>query len=96
MSKPTFISALDLSSSSDLAAQLANFHSQLFHATDEIELVFQVVGRNKFPGRSPSNLDILLRRFNEVQYWATTEVLLSATPAKRLANVKKLIKTAMQ
>ena len=41
----------------------------------------------------PSNLDILLRRFNEVQYWTTTEILL-ALPSKRGVYLKKFIKIA--
>ncbi|CAD5221809.1 unnamed protein product [Bursaphelenchus xylophilus] len=88
-------SVLDIYNSADLANQLMTFHCQLFEATDEIELIFQVIGRNKFSGRSPANLDILLRRFNEVQFWVTTEILLSSTTAKRVANLKKLIKTAV-
>jgi len=86
-------SVLELMSSSDIANQMHAFHTHLFEATDEIELIFQVIGRDQFPGKMPSNLDILLRRFNEVQYWATTEVLL-ANPAKRIAYLKKLIKIA--
>lgn len=54
----------------------------------------QVTGRDQFPGRIPCNLDILIRRFNEVQYWATTEVLL-APAAKRLTIFKRLIKIAI-
>ncbi|ETN80353.1 RasGEF domain protein [Necator americanus] len=66
----------------------------LVEATDEIELVTQVIGRDQFPGRVPSNLDLLMRRFNEVQYWATTEVLL-ALPQKRVNTLRKFIKIAM-
>ncbi|KAH7731423.1 Protein EPAC-1 [Aphelenchoides avenae] len=87
-------SILDIMSTTDIAQQLTLFHTQLFEATDEIELVFQVTGRDQFPGRIPCNLDILIRRFNEVQYWATTEVLL-APAAKRLTIFKRLIKIAI-
>ncbi|KAK6016885.1 hypothetical protein OSTOST_17627 [Ostertagia ostertagi] len=69
-------------------------HNALPQATDEIELVTQVIGRDQFPGRVPSNLDLLMRRFNEVQYWATTEVLL-ALPQKRVTTLRKFIKIAM-
>ena len=86
-------SVLELMSSSDIANQMHAFHTHLFEATDEIELIFQVIGRDQFPGKMPSNLDILLRRFNEVQYWVTTEILL-ANPTKRVAFLKKLIKIA--
>ncbi|KAI6235374.1 Rap guanine nucleotide exchange factor 1 [Aphelenchoides besseyi] len=94
-SEPFFNSILDVMSSSELAQQLFCFHTQLFEATDEIELVFQVIGRNQFPGRSPSNLDVLLRRFNEVQFWVTTEILLAPNASKRVAVMKKFIKIAM-
>uniref|UniRef100_A0A7E4V9N5 Rap-GAP domain-containing protein n=1 Tax=Panagrellus redivivus TaxID=6233 RepID=A0A7E4V9N5_PANRE len=86
-------SILEIMSSSDIAHQLCLFHTHLFEATDEIELVFQVIGRDQFPGRMPSNLDILLRRFNEIQYWVTTEILL-AVPSKRVVFLKKMIKIA--
>uniref|UniRef100_F1KVW1 Rap guanine nucleotide exchange factor 1 n=1 Tax=Ascaris suum TaxID=6253 RepID=F1KVW1_ASCSU len=79
-------SMLELLSSVDIAQQLSIFHTQLFEATDEIELVTQVFGRDQFPGRIPSNLDLLMRRFNEVQFWTTTEVLLAHGPSKRVAH----------
>uniref|UniRef100_A0AC34QSZ1 Rap guanine nucleotide exchange factor 4 n=1 Tax=Panagrolaimus sp. JU765 TaxID=591449 RepID=A0AC34QSZ1_9BILA len=86
-------SVLEMMGSTEIANQMCAFHTNLFEATDEIELIFQVIGRDQFPGRQPSNLDILLRRFNEIQYWATTEILL-ALPAKRVTYLKKLIKIA--
>ncbi|PIO67910.1 hypothetical protein TELCIR_10327 [Teladorsagia circumcincta] len=87
-------SVMEYVSSHELAQQLLVLHTQLFEATDEIELVTQVIGRDQFPGRVPSNLDLLMRRFNEVQYWATTEVLLSL-PQKRVTTLRKFIKIAM-
>ncbi|VDM39722.1 unnamed protein product [Toxocara canis] len=87
-------SMLELLSSVDIAQQLSIFHTQLFEATDEIELITQVFGRDQFPGRIPSNLDLLMRRFNEVQFWTTTEVLLAHGPSKRVTMLKKFIKIA--
>uniref|UniRef100_A0A0N4YP66 Rap guanine nucleotide exchange factor 1 (inferred by orthology to a C. elegans protein) n=1 Tax=Nippostrongylus brasiliensis TaxID=27835 RepID=A0A0N4YP66_NIPBR len=87
-------SVMEYVGSHELAQQLLMLHTQLFEATDEIELVTQVIGRDQFPGRVPSNLDLLMRRFNEVQYWATTEVLL-APPQKRVTTLRKFIKIAM-
>ncbi|VDO84393.1 unnamed protein product [Haemonchus placei] len=87
-------SVMEYVGSHELAQQLLVLHTQLFEATDEIELVTQVIGRDQFPGRVPSNLDLLMRRFNEVQYWATTEVLL-ALPQKRVTTLRKFIKIAM-
>ncbi|GMT17708.1 hypothetical protein PFISCL1PPCAC_9005, partial [Pristionchus fissidentatus] len=90
---PNSTSLLDLYGSAEVATQLAFFHMELFHATNELETIAQVFGRDSFPGHLPSNLDLLLRRFNEVQYWATTEVLLTAAP-KRAQALRKLIKIA--
>ncbi|KJH45385.1 RasGEF domain protein [Dictyocaulus viviparus] len=87
-------SVMEYVGSYELAQQLYYLHTQLFEATDEIELVTQVIGRDQFPGRIPSNLDLLMRRFNEVQYWATTEVLL-ASPQKRVHTLRKFIKIAL-
>ncbi|VDK70438.1 unnamed protein product [Anisakis simplex] len=89
-------SMIELLSSADIAQQLSIFHMQLFEATDEIELITQVFGRDQFPGRIPSNLDLLMRRFNEVQFWTTTEVLLAHGASKRVAMLKKFIKIAAQ
>ncbi|MFH4980464.1 hypothetical protein AB6A40_007173 [Gnathostoma spinigerum] len=87
-------SLMELLGSVEIAHQLSVFHMQLFEATNEIELVSQVVGRDHFPGRISSNLDLLMRRFNEVQFWTTTEVLLAHGTSKRLAMLKKFIKIA--
>ncbi|GMR40647.1 hypothetical protein PMAYCL1PPCAC_10842, partial [Pristionchus mayeri] len=90
---PSGTSLLDLFGSAELATQLGFFHMELFHATNELETIAQVFGRDAFPGHIPSNLDLLLRRFNEVQYWATTEVLV-APAQKRVQSLRKLIKIA--
>jgi Rap guanine nucleotide exchange factor 4 len=94
-SEPFYNSILDLMSSSEIAQQLFMHHTSLFEATDEIEIIFQVVGRDKFNGRTPSNLDILLRRFNEIQFWTTTEVLLAPNSTKRINVLKKFVKIAL-
>jgi Rap guanine nucleotide exchange factor 4 len=86
---------MDIMPSSEIAQQLLLFHTQLFEATDEIELIFQVIGRDQFSGRYPSNLDILLRRFNEVQFWTTSEILLAPNASKRVSVLKKFIKIAL-
>ncbi|CAB3403280.1 unnamed protein product [Caenorhabditis bovis] len=86
-------SVLQLIDAQELAHQLFTFHMQLVRATDASELLFQVIGRESFPLSMPFNLDLLVRRFNEVQHWATTEVLL-ATDANRVDVLKKFIKIA--
>lgn len=55
-----------------------------------------MIGRDQFSGRNSSNLDLLLRRFNEVQYWTSTEVLLASSFTKRFNILKKFIKIAAQ
>ncbi|KAK0418615.1 hypothetical protein QR680_013671 [Steinernema hermaphroditum] len=93
--EPLYTSTVEILSSHDIAYHLAMHHRQLFEATDEIELITQVIGRDQFPGRVPSNLDILMRRFNEVQFWTTTEILLAHNASKRLNLLKKFIKIAI-
>ncbi|VBB28110.1 unnamed protein product [Acanthocheilonema viteae] len=87
-------SLLDCLSSVDIAQQLLIFHTHLLEATDDIELIIQVFGHEQFPNRITSNLDLLMRRFNEVQFWTTTEVLLAQGNTKRLSVLKKFIKIA--
>uniref|UniRef100_A0A1I8ERW0 Ras-GEF domain-containing protein n=1 Tax=Wuchereria bancrofti TaxID=6293 RepID=A0A1I8ERW0_WUCBA len=93
-SEGIYASLLDYLSSIDIAQQLLIFHTQLLEATDDIELITQVFGREQFPNRITSNLDLLMRRFNEVQFWTTTEVLLAQSNTKRLSILKKFIKIA--
>ncbi|CAI2347462.1 unnamed protein product [Caenorhabditis sp. 36 PRJEB53466] len=86
-------SILHLIDSQELAHQLFLFHLQLVRATDANELLYQVIGRESFPMSMPFNLDLLVRRFNEVQHWATTEVLL-ANEENRVEILKKFIAVA--
>uniref|UniRef100_A0A0K0EC56 Rap guanine nucleotide exchange factor 4 n=1 Tax=Strongyloides stercoralis TaxID=6248 RepID=A0A0K0EC56_STRER len=91
---PTYVSIFDRLRCSEIAQQLTQFHNQLFEATNEHELIINVLGRDKFPGQSCSNLDILMRRFNEMQYWAVTEILLQRCHARRVEILRKFIKIA--
>ncbi|TKR65289.1 hypothetical protein L596_025713 [Steinernema carpocapsae] len=93
--EPLYTSTVEVLNSHDIAYHLSMHHRSLFDATDEIELITQVIGRDQFPGRVPSNLDVLMRRFNEVQYWTTTEILLAHNASKRLNLLKKFIKIAI-
>ena len=52
-------------------------------------------GPSKF-GRITANLDLFLRRFNEVQYWVVTEMLLVPNVSKRVQLLRKFIKLASQ
>uniref|UniRef100_A0A0K0FB67 Rap guanine nucleotide exchange factor 1 (inferred by orthology to a C. elegans protein) n=1 Tax=Strongyloides venezuelensis TaxID=75913 RepID=A0A0K0FB67_STRVS len=91
---PTYVSVFDRLRCSEISQQLTQFHNQLFEATNELELIINVLGRDKFPGQSCSNLDILMRRFNEIQYWCVTEILLGRCHARRVEILKKFIKIA--
>ncbi len=42
--EPVYHSVMDLMAADDIAHQLYLFHMELFEATDELELIFQVFG----------------------------------------------------
>ncbi|KAA8591313.1 hypothetical protein FQN60_002256 [Etheostoma spectabile] len=62
--------------SKDIANELTNYDWELFTAMHEVELVYYIFGRQKFPGAITANLERFVRRFNEVQYWVVTELCL--------------------
>ncbi|XP_016381020.1 rap guanine nucleotide exchange factor 4-like [Sinocyclocheilus rhinocerous] len=57
------------------------------------ELIYHTFGRQHFK-KTTANLDLFLRRFNEVQLWVVTEVCLCPTLSKRVQLLKKFIKIA--
>ncbi|KPP63408.1 hypothetical protein Z043_118342 [Scleropages formosus] len=57
------------------------------------ELVYHTFGRQTFR-KTTANLDLFLRRFNEVQLWVITEVCLCNQLGKRVQLLKKFIKIA--
>ena len=60
-----------------------------------MEFIYQVFGRHRF-SKITSNLDVLIRRFNEVQYWTVTEICNETNLQKRVKVLQKLIKIASQ
>lgn len=60
----------------------------------QVELVYYVFGRHKFPGAITANLERFVRRFNEVQHWVVTELCLCEDLVKRAILLKKFIKIA--
>uniref|UniRef100_A0A3Q0S9L3 Rap guanine nucleotide exchange factor 3 n=1 Tax=Amphilophus citrinellus TaxID=61819 RepID=A0A3Q0S9L3_AMPCI len=60
----------------------------------QVELVYYIFGRHKFPGAITANLERFVRRFNEVQYWVVTELCLCEDLVKRAILLKKFIKIA--
>nr|XP_057906635.1 rap guanine nucleotide exchange factor 3 [Doryrhamphus excisus] len=85
---------LEVMSSKGIAGELTNYDWELFAAMHEVELVHYVLGRHKFPGAITANLERLVRRFNEVQYWVVSELCLCEDLVKRAVLLKKFIKMA--
>uniref|UniRef100_A0A3B3QQ01 Rap guanine nucleotide exchange factor 4 n=1 Tax=Paramormyrops kingsleyae TaxID=1676925 RepID=A0A3B3QQ01_9TELE len=83
----------ELMSSKDLAYQMTLYDWELFNCVHEHELIYQTFGRHNFK-KTTANLDLFLRRFNEVQLWVVTEVCLCAQLGKRVQLLKKFIKIA--
>uniref|UniRef100_A0A915IWI8 Ras-GEF domain-containing protein n=1 Tax=Romanomermis culicivorax TaxID=13658 RepID=A0A915IWI8_ROMCU len=89
-------SVLEYISPGELCQYLLQYHYQLFVNTHEYEYLYQILGRERFPGRVPTNLDLLIRRFNEVQFWVMTDIVCCQSSAKRINLMKKFIKLALQ
>uniref|UniRef100_A0A3Q1FS88 Rap guanine nucleotide exchange factor (GEF) 3 n=1 Tax=Acanthochromis polyacanthus TaxID=80966 RepID=A0A3Q1FS88_9TELE len=85
---------LEQMSSKDIANELTKYDWELFTAMHEVELVYYIFGRHKFPGAITANLERFVRRFNEVQYWVVTELCLCEDLVKRAILLKKFIKIA--
>ncbi|KAJ8409203.1 hypothetical protein AAFF_G00242240 [Aldrovandia affinis] len=86
---------LEQMSSKDIASQLSDYDWELFGAMHEVELVYYIFGRHRFPGATTANLERFVRRFNEVQYWVVTELCLCGDLTKRATLLKKFIKIAI-
>ncbi|KAI3357719.1 hypothetical protein L3Q82_016125, partial [Scortum barcoo] len=85
---------LEQMSSKDIANELTNYDWELFTAMHEVEIVYYIFGRHKFPGAITANLERFMRRFNEVQHWVVTELCLCEDLVKRAILLKKFIKIA--
>ncbi|XP_075758203.1 rap guanine nucleotide exchange factor 3 [Pelodiscus sinensis] len=85
---------LDLISSKDLASQLTDYDWNLFISVHQVELIYYIFGQQTFPSVTTANLERLMRRFNELQYWIATELCLCAEPARRTQLLRKFIKLA--
>ncbi|KAG9329838.1 hypothetical protein JZ751_028947, partial [Albula glossodonta] len=85
--------SFELMSSKDLAYQMTVYDWELFNCVHEHELIYHTFGRHKFR-KTTANLDLFLRRFNEVQLWVVTEVCLCTQLNKRVQLLKKFIKIA--
>ncbi|XP_037395511.1 rap guanine nucleotide exchange factor 4 isoform X6 [Pygocentrus nattereri] len=89
------MSSFELMSSKDLAYQMTLYDWELFNCVHEHELIYHTFGRHHFK-KTTANLDLFLRRFNEIQFWVVTEVCLCSALSKRVQLLKKFIKIAAQ
>ncbi|KAM4024859.1 rap guanine nucleotide exchange factor 4 isoform 4-T4 [Anomaloglossus baeobatrachus] len=87
------MSTFELMSSKDLAYQMTIHDWDLFNCVHELELIFHTFGRHNFK-KTTANLDLFLRRFNEIQFWVVTEICLCPQLSKRVQLLKKFIKIA--
>ncbi|KAH9417296.1 Rap guanine nucleotide exchange factor 4 [Dermatophagoides pteronyssinus] len=84
---------LESFSSQEIAYFLTNQTWKLFFNIHPYEFIYLVFGRHNFNDIT-ANLDLCRRNFNELQYWAITEVLLEKSLSRRVQILKKLIKIA--
>uniref|UniRef100_A0A8C4SEY2 Rap guanine nucleotide exchange factor 4 n=1 Tax=Erpetoichthys calabaricus TaxID=27687 RepID=A0A8C4SEY2_ERPCA len=87
------IGTFELMSSKDLAHQMTVYDWELFNCVHEHELIYHTFGRQHFK-KTTANLDLFLRRFNELQLWVVTEICLCSQLSKRVQLLKKFIKIA--
>ncbi|BET03360.1 exchange factor [Nesidiocoris tenuis] len=92
---PTEGLELDLEdvSAREMAYHMTMFDWDLFWNIHEYELLYHTFGRHRF-GQSTANLDVFLRRFNELQYWVVTEICMTSSLSKRVHVLRKIIKLA--
>ncbi|XP_046573528.1 LOW QUALITY PROTEIN: rap guanine nucleotide exchange factor 4-like [Haliotis rubra] len=84
---------LEMMSTKEVAYQVTQYDWELFMCVHEYELIYHVFGRHKF-NKITANLDLFLRRFNEIQYWVVTEMVLTQNVSKRVQLLRKFIKIA--
>lgn len=87
------IGTFEMMSSKDLAYQMTIHDWDLFSCVHELELIYYTFGRHNFK-KTTANLDLFLRRFNEIQFWVVTEICLCLQLSKRVQLIKKFIKIA--
>ncbi|MGH0120375.1 UNVERIFIED_CONTAM: hypothetical protein FKN15_039178, partial [Acipenser sinensis] len=87
------IGTFELMSSKDLAYQMTIYDWEHFNCVHERELIYHTFGRPNFK-KTTANLDLFLRRFNELQLWVVTEIGLCSHLGKRVQLLKKFIKIA--
>ncbi|NWV07933.1 RPGF3 factor, partial [Ptilonorhynchus violaceus] len=86
--------ALDLISSKDLASHLTDYDWNLFKSIHQVEMIHYIVGPQKFHEVTTANLERVMRRFNELQFWVATELCLCPELGRRAQLLRKFIKLA--
>uniref|UniRef100_A0A3B4XI84 Rap guanine nucleotide exchange factor 4 n=1 Tax=Seriola lalandi dorsalis TaxID=1841481 RepID=A0A3B4XI84_SERLL len=87
------LASFELMSSKDVAYHMTSYDWELFHCVHELELIYHTFGRQNVK-KSTVNLDLFLRRFNEIQFWVISEMCMCSQLSKRVQLLKKLIKIA--
>ncbi|KAM6934732.1 rap guanine nucleotide exchange factor 4 [Xenentodon cancila] len=87
------LASFELMSSKDVAYHITSYDWELFHCVHELELIYHTFGR-QYIKKTSVNLDLFLRRFNEIQFWVVTEMCLCSQLSKRVQLLKKFIKIA--
>ncbi|XP_066979816.1 rap guanine nucleotide exchange factor 4 isoform X3 [Macrobrachium rosenbergii] len=87
------LNQLEMYSTKELAYHITTHDWDLFSVIHEYEFLYQVFGRDHF-GQVMCNLDVFLRRFNEIQYWVVSEICLAGALSKRTQLLRKFIKLA--
>ncbi|NWU88451.1 RPGF3 factor, partial [Upupa epops] len=85
---------LDLISSKDLASHLTDYDWNLFKSIHQVEMIHYIMGPQKFHDVTTANLERVMRRFNELQYWVATELCLCPEVGRRAQLLRKFIKLA--
>lgn len=70
--------------------------SSLLPSPPQVELIHYVLGPQHLRDVTTANLERLMRRFNELQYWVATELCLCPVPGLRAQLLRKFIKLAAQ
>ncbi|XP_061547773.1 rap guanine nucleotide exchange factor 4 isoform X2 [Phycodurus eques] len=87
------LASFEWMSTKGVAYHLTLYDWELFNCVHELELIYHIFGRENVK-KSTVNLDLFLKRFNEIQFWVITEVCLCPQLSKRVQLLKKFIKIA--
>lgn len=87
-------------STRELSEELTLHDWRLFRSVHERELLYKTFGGRKFAQSGTvgagvtANLDVFIRRFNELQYWVATELCSATSLGRRVSLLRKFIKLA--